>query len=141
MDLATQVGDVKLKIRVVGIVETPHGFLFEKSDNDYIFLIGGKIKANETSLEALKRELMEEIGMKVDDATLVSVIENLYSTKDGKVHEINFIYKIKAIFTGTLADGFVEVSMENIGRFNIKPGAIIDILQAKDDSFRSIIIK
>ena len=141
MDLSIQVEDVKLKIRVAGMVSTPRGFLFEKSDKDYIFLIGGKVMANETSQEAIKRELMEEIGMKVDDLNLVSIMENLYSTTDGKVHEISFIYKIGPIFRGVLADGFVEVSIEDIGKFNIKPNAIVDILKNGGDSFKSIIIK
>ncbi len=141
MDLTTQFGDVRLKIRVAGIVSTPRGFLFEKSDKDYIFLMGGKVMVNETSEEAIKRELMEEIGMKVDGLTMVSIIENLYSTTDEKVHEISFIYKIGSIFNGILADGFVEVLMEDIGKFNIKPRVIVDILKNKDGSFRNFIIK
>lgn len=141
MDLTTQFGDVRLKIRVAGIISTPRGFLFEKSNKDYIFLIGGKVMVNETSQEAIEREIMEEIGMQVDDLTLVSIMENLYSTTDGKVHEICFIYKIGSIFNGVLANGFVEVPIGDIGKFNIKPSAIVDILNNKDSSFRNIIIK
>jgi len=140
MDISTFIGDVKLKIRVVGIVRTSRGFLFEKSDGDYIFVIGGKVSISETLEESIKREMMEEIGMRVNKLTLCSVVENLYGTDQNKVHEISFVYKIDNVFTGDIPEGFLEVSMENLDKFDIRPGSIVELLKNKDDSFKYIIV-
>ena len=140
MDLSIIVGDTKLKIRVAGLLSTPKGFLFEKSDKEYIFTIGGKVMINETSEEAIKREVMEEIGMQVNSVKLCSIIENLYSKGDEKIHEICFVYKIESVFEGSVPDGFVEVPLENIDKYEIKPIYIVDILKEQTANFRHFII-
>ncbi len=140
MDLSINVGDTKLKIRVAGLLSTPNGFLFEKSDYKYIFPIGGKIMINETSQEAIIREIEEEVGMRVKNLKLCSVLENLYSTQSGKVHEICFVYKTEEIFTGPVPKGFIEVPMNEIENFDIRPNIISSILKNKDGLFKHIIL-
>lgn len=140
MDLAAIINNIKFKIRVAGILSTPKGFLFEKSDEDYIFPIGGKVMVNETSQEALEREVMEEIEMKIKNSKLCSVMENLYTTTAGlKIHEICFVYKIDDIFEGDLPDGFLEVAIEDIDKYKIKPIGLTKIL--KDTEFKHVIVK
>ncbi len=141
MDLTTIINDTKLKIRVAGILSTPNGFLFEKSDGDYIFLTGGKIRANETSKQAMKREILEEVGIQVEDLTLCSILENLYKTDTEKVHEICFVYKTDIVFNGAIPKGFVEVPIENIDKYDIRPSNIVEILKNKDSSFKHFVIK
>ena len=142
MDLSIPVGDIILYIRVTGLVKTPRGFLFEKkSDREYIFVLGGKVMINETSDEAMKREIKEEIGMEVKDLTLCSVIENFYKTVTEKIHEICFVYKIDTIFTGVIPSGCIEVSIDDIDKYDVRPIQIIDVLKNKNDSFKHIIIK
>lgn len=141
MDLLINVSGAELKIRVAGLLSTPRGFLFEKSDKGYIFIIGGKVRINETSQEAIIREIEEEIGMKIKNIKLCSVVENLYSTQSEKVHEICFIYKIEEIFTGIIPNGFIEVPISEIKNYVIKPNIISSILENNDGLFKHIIIK
>ena len=141
MDLSVQIDGIKLKIRVAGIVSTPKGFLFEKSDKNYIFPIGGKIKINETSCEALIREIQEEIGLRIDNPVLVSIFENFYDSGTEKVHEICFVYKVETMFKGTLPDNFIEVVREDLEKFKILPKPIAEILKYDGEWFRHIIIK
>lgn len=141
MDLSVRVGDTKLKIRVAAIVSTPVGFLFEKSDKNYIFPIGGKIMINETSLEAVAREIKEEIGMEVENPTFIAVMENFYDSDGEKVHEICFVYKTETVFKGIVPDGFVEVSRADLDKFDIVPTSITDILKGGNEQFRHIMIK
>lgn len=142
MDLSILVGGTILYIRVAGLIKTPRGFLFEKkSDREYVFALGGKVMINETSKEAMKREIMEEIGIEVGDLTLCSVIENLYTKATEKVHEICFVYKINTIFTGVIPDGFVEVPIEDIDKFDVRPSPVVGILKGKENSFKHIILK
>jgi 8-oxo-dGTP pyrophosphatase MutT (NUDIX family) len=139
MDLTVNIDGTKLKIRVAGIVSTSMGFLFEKSDKNYIFPIGGKIMINETSQEAIIREIEEEIGMHVNSPVLIAVIENLYGFHEEKVHEICFVYKIETIFKGVVPNGFIEVSKENLHKFEILPDPITDILEKSSEQCCHII--
>lgn len=140
MDIQALINDIKLKVKVVGIVKTPHGFLFEKSDYDYIFVIGGKVSINETLEEAIKREIMEEIGMRVENVTLCAIVENLYGSDPKKVHEICFVYKVHDIFTGSVPQGFLEVSAEDLDKFDIRPSSITTLLKNDESQFKYIIV-
>ena len=130
MDLSIPIKDTTLYIRVAAIIETPKGFLFEVSkDGDYIFIIGGKIKINENSKKALIREIFEEIGIAVENMDLCSVIENIYTKKDKKMHEICFVYKIDLpIQDKDLPYGFIEVPLSEINKFDIRPSSVVSIL-------------
>ncbi len=141
MDLSILVEDTIVYIRVAGIIKTPRGFLFEKSKKGHIRTLGGKVMLNETSEKAIKREIMEEIGMQIEELTLCSVIENLYTTNVEKVHEICFVYKIGACFDGIISEGFIEVPIKDIDKYDIRPSSIVDILKSKEESFKHIIFK
>jgi len=141
MDLSILVQDTIVYIRVAGLIKTPHGFLFEKSKSGYIRTVGGKVMLNETSEEAIKREIIEEIGMEVINLTLCSVVENLYTKATEKVHEICFVYRIGDIFESVIPEGFVEVPIEDIDKFDVRPSSIVDILKSKESSFKHIIQK
>jgi 8-oxo-dGTP pyrophosphatase MutT (NUDIX family) len=141
MDLAIPVEDTTLYIRVAGIIQTPKGYLFEKSDKGYIFTVGGKIKINETSEEAMKREVWEEVGMEFIDFNLCAVMENLFSKGNSKVHEICFIYEIKDIFNGTVPENFVEVTVEQIDAYDVRPKPIYDLIKSDRKSVRQVIQK
>ena len=130
MDLRLQLQDTILNIRVAGILQTPHGYLFEGRPTDsYVFAISGKIKLNESSEEAIKREIHEEIGMIVDEVQFRGIIENFYESEEGKVHEICFVYEIKEIFIGAITTGFKEISTEKIETQDIRPMVINEIMK------------
>ena len=141
MDLAITVQDTIIYIRVAALVKTSRGFLFERSKKGYIFLPGGKVKLGESSEDAIKREIMEEIGMKAERTTLVSILENFYFNDKEKVQEICFVFKIDEDFTGIIPDGFTEVSIEDISKYDVRPKPMVDILKNKDKLFKHIIIK
>lgn len=140
MDLSIQLENTVLYIRVAGLLKTSRGFLFEKSPKGYIYTIGGKVKLNESSEEAMKREIMEEVGMEVKKMNLRSVLENFYTTEKEKVHEICFVYEIDEEFNGVIPSEFIEVSMDDINEHDVKPIQIIDIVKS-EKGFKHIIVK
>ncbi|GEM_PF-2507119 len=139
-DIKTLINGIQFKVKVVCVVKTNHGFLFEKSDYDYIFVIGGKVSVNETLEETVRREMKEELGMDVKNADLYAVIENLYSRDSQKVHEMNFVYIVHDIFTGPIPEGFLEVSSEDLGKFDIRPGSIVNLLKGDTGRLQYIIV-
>ena len=59
--------------------------------------IGGTVEFGETSLQAIQREILEEIKAEITEIELVKVYENLFCF-DGKAgHEIIFMYQAKFV--------------------------------------------
>jgi 8-oxo-dGTP pyrophosphatase MutT (NUDIX family) len=59
---------------------------------DVTFLPGGRIDQNETTAEAVVREIEEEFGRTVAVGPLLYVIETFYPEKGQDFHEIDFYY-------------------------------------------------
>ena len=88
----------KFNFRVAGIFVNDSKILLQKCEKDnYYSLIGGRVKYGETTIEALIREIQEEIGIKVNkkETKLINVSENFFKYNGKEFHELLFIYKIK----------------------------------------------
>lgn len=141
MDLSITVQDTRVNIRVAGLIKTAKGYIFEKSEKGYVFMLGGRVKLGESTHEAIVREIKEEIGMDSGNLTLRSVIENFYTNNNEKVQEICFVYEINEVFTGIVPSEFVEVQIDDFKNYDIKPALIVEILKGERDSFKHIVVK
>ncbi|MDZ7798244.1 MAG: NUDIX domain-containing protein [Patescibacteria group bacterium] len=139
-DLTILLEETFLNIRVAILLETPSGFVFEKSKDGYIFLLGGRVKLNETTQEAASREMFEELKLENIDIEMISVIENFFSTADNKnIHEINFVYKATlpqsidlSIFTSDNGNnGYCYIKMDKFDKHDIRPKIIKEFLKNK----------
>jgi len=67
---------------------------FDKIKNqDFFRLIGGGIDFGENSLNALKREIKEELDVELVNYKLVKVLENIFIYDGNNGHEICFVYE------------------------------------------------
>jgi len=131
-DLTLNVDEFCLNIRVAIIAKTKNGYILEKKDT-YNFLIGGRIKINESSSEAAIREIKEEINLDIteEDLEFKTVIENFFTYEIGnvKTHEICFLYEIKKELENiNLENNFVECSLEEIKNLEIRPTILQKLL-------------
>lgn len=107
--------------------------------------LGGGIEFGETSSEAVKREIQEEIGAKVTKLRLIGTLENIFTYLGAPGHEIVQVYDgefvnqalyDQASVSGTESDGQpFEAVWQEIESFSAKkplyPNGLLALLQSK----------
>ena len=86
--------DYNFKFRVSGlIIKNNKLLLVDMDDNGFLCLPGGYVELGETTEEAVRRELKEEIQKDVKIEKYLGVVENYFINKySKKMHEISFYY-------------------------------------------------
>ena len=124
--------DVLFTYRVAGLVINDNKLLVAKRvDHPVYYIIGGGVEINETSEEAIIREIMEETGLKLNIAKLAYIQERFLKVNEIKHHEIVFFYLMEVktdikITNNTFTDqGFKEtlhwLPLGQLKKYNIVP--------------------
>ena len=97
MDVKIDAQEGKFKFRVCGILKVKNKYLTVKiQNNDFYCLPGGHVELGEDTDHAILREMEEELGYKVKIVKLVSIIQNFFKAKDGRVfHELGYYYIVE----------------------------------------------
>lgn len=92
----------EFRFRACAIIIEDGCVLMSKNDNDnYYYSVGGAVKQNESSQEAVKREVFEETGEYYEIDRLAFIQENFFTSNNGDngsdlpFHEISFYYLMK----------------------------------------------
>jgi 8-oxo-dGTP pyrophosphatase MutT (NUDIX family) len=141
MDLTIPLEKVTLNIRVAVLVKKEGGFVLEKSKGGYYFLIGGRVKAGETSEEAAKREAFEEIGVSVEGLKLKGIVELFFGPEDKRVQEICFVYAVSNVNDINLAEEFSVYTLEQIESLDFRPQIMKEIIKSDDDHVLHLTMK
>jgi ADP-ribose pyrophosphatase YjhB (NUDIX family) len=95
-DLTVDVGGVRLNLRVGAIVRRGGKFMLCRlKGRDWWFLPGGRVKAGESSLDAVGRELAEEIGEGFRVLRPAICSENFFELEGRRFHEICTYYEVE----------------------------------------------
>lgn len=86
--------ETRFNYRVAGIALREHQVLLQyQSGMDHWCLPGGRVELGETSLAALKREMLEEAGETVQVDRLLWIAESFFRSGEGQqYHELGFYY-------------------------------------------------
>ena len=97
-DLSMMVDEgIKLNVRTTGIFTKDGKVLVHYSEKDgHYALPGGRVKAGEDSMQALQREVREEIGAEIKNIFSMGVMENFFKNAKCNYHE--YMWMIKAEF-------------------------------------------
>lgn len=95
-DLSVMLGKEKFNFRVGALIECEDKVLLQRNDNlDFYNLPGGRVKIGESTLEAIKREIEEELNITETEFKLSHVLENFFTFDNKITHELFFIYKLQ----------------------------------------------
>lgn len=130
MDLTFTTEHAKLNIRVAVILNSKDGYLFCESKDGYYFAVGGRVKINESSLEAAHREVLEELNYSMQSVELCTVLENFFTHQSTGtlVHEFCFIYKCNDIVDVALPEFFVAIPATELSGKDIRPSLITELI-------------
>lgn len=105
------------------------------SFKDYYMLPGGRIEFNETSLDAIKREIKEETGYDLK-FTFLGVQENFLRKDDKDIMQYVFLYE--SIYDGNTSSfvnkdndsqTFAFIDINKLDEYNIVPHSNVDIIK------------
>lgn len=59
--------------------------------------LGGGIEFGERATDAIRREILEELGEAIENVELIAVLENLFTLEAASGHEIVFLYDARFV--------------------------------------------
>ena len=151
-DLTIMVEDgCKLNVRVTGVFIRDGKILLNDCSGIHYALPGGRVKMDEDSKEALKREVKEEMDENIQNISFMGIFENFFTLDDTKVHEYMWMYQAdfedKKMFQSDnlyLAEGekenhFEWVKLEDLTKIDFRPKAAIPLIQNMDHQVHHVI--
>ena len=145
MDITIPINGIRLNIRTAVIIEIEieieNWYIFEKDKrNRFYWVVGGRIKINENSIEAAKREIKEELGIELEKIDLKAIVESFFELDNENFHEICFYYTGKYVDKLELSENFFIFSKDEMEKINIQPKIIYDIINSKNSEIIHLII-
>jgi len=98
MDISFKTLEGRFNYRVAGLIVRDNKLLIMQDQGQpYYYVPGGRIKMNEKSEDAVKREIREELGIEVNVNRMLWVNENFFEveTLQERFHEVCFFYLLE----------------------------------------------
>lgn len=143
-DVAVFVDGIKFNFRVSALIENKGRYLLEKSiKTDFLNMPGGRVHAGESTLDAIKRELKEELKLENVEPKLIKISEQFFVFDNTKYHELNFVYYVKLKKNNPLAQSdniqnydnqtqtMVWIKRKDLNKYKILPEFIYNIKKSK----------
>lgn len=97
MDFRTQIEHQSFGVRATALIIRDGKIYLAKTPKGRFYCIGGALHFGETSEEAVKREVREEVDMEVQVEKLAFVAENQFTIGNRDFHQFEFHYLVTPI--------------------------------------------
>lgn len=154
-DLSIMVEDnVKLNVRTTGVfINNGKILVHESIKNGHYALPGGRVKVKEDSITALKREVLEELNLEIENTPFIGAVENFFTAFETKYHEYMWMikgdFKDKSIYEKDTIIGHEEeknlifkwIDIDKLKEVDFRPLEVIPYLKNLDNKVQHMIIK
>jgi len=114
-----------------GIVKNRSGcvLLCKNLKHGYFYLPGGHVELGEPASESLRREFLEETGLRVRVKNLVACEEHRFAQKGRSRHEINLVFHVELHSSTETVQalekhlGFEWVPVNGLGKRDLRPAS------------------
>jgi ADP-ribose pyrophosphatase YjhB (NUDIX family) len=144
-DLTVSIGDHRLVVRAAAIVVHGTRTLLCRGVSDrFRYLPGGRVKAGETAVEAIERELTEELTCDFEVVRALAFAENFFVMNGTRYQELGtyFVARLhgrESDVPSREGDELREwVDIERAVTLGIKPDFVASLLTGLDKPFRLI---
>lgn len=152
MDLTIDVEDYKLNVRASGLIIHNNFILTHHNlESGHYALPGGRIEIGEDSVTTVKREFLEETGKEINVTGFASVVENFFTNKGQKYHEILFVHFAEFVnkedkniicnlknIEGKDYLNYEWIDINKIEQYELRPNILKEILKDKVFSVHKI---
>lgn len=134
-DVCFECDGVRFNFRVSCIISSAGKYLLHRKKGDSFWnLIGGRVFMGESSIDAIRREIQEELGCNCEIDGLAHVSENFYCFKGTDFHEILMIFcgALKEPIREEKLEQDIEVkwfSGEELEQIDIRPQYTREVIQ------------
>ena len=146
MDLTIDVEEYKLNVRSSGLIIHDNFILTHHNlESDHYALPGGRIEIGEDSVSTVKREFLEETGKEIEVKECAAVVENYFTHKGQKYHEILFAHlaefkneEDRKLITEleNIEDNkdlkYEWIDIDKIDEYNVRPYVLKEIIKSKN---------
>ena len=143
-DFRTTVGDTVFGVRAAALI-LQNGKLLVTKDKGKYYTIGGAIQVNESTEDAVVREVKEELGVKAEARQLAFVVENRFEQDGISYHNIEFHYLVDLLEDAPLTMQEDEktqpcewIDIDKLGDINLVPAFLKTALPDWDGQLRHI---
>ena len=153
-DLSMMVDEnIKLNVRTTGVFLNHGKILVHKCSEGHYALPGGRVQASEDSITALKREILEELELEIENTSFIGAVENFFTVPEAKFHEYMWMikgeFKDKSVYDKETIIGkeqekeliFEWVDVDKLKYFDFKPFEVIPYLKNMDGKVHHMIIR
>lgn len=150
MDIRYINNDFQFLLRVSTLIfnkDETKVLLFNVEGREFYMLPGGKINELEESIDAVKREVKEELGWNNISYKFLGISEEFVTDKGYNNHQINLIYKgiyneniIEESFKGLEGDwiNFKWIDVKDIDNYEIYPKIVKNMILDTNEIYHSI---
>ena len=151
-DVSIMIGNHKFNFRVSTIFRKGSKILLHHGlKSGHYTLPGGRVKEGETTEQALKREMKEEMGYDISIIRPVSFMENMFNLEDKDYHELLVTYQAKfgdeEAYKREKIVGieekedleFIWKDINELDKIVFKPEILIDVIKNSSSEFQHII--